>query len=660
MTPDPHDNKSPPGAVSDDDSHVLAEILDMVLLANQVGTWQWDLSNRTVTWDDNMFQLFGEVPDPRRASDIWRKRVDHADRVRIKVQTASLADGSLAEVLNRYTLTHVDGTRRVITGRSRLLRNGDGTASFVFGVNWDITKQLAVRSELADQRQRLDIALDAAEMGSFRWDLKTRNVDYDARLFRLYGVPEGADTKAVFKAAVDPADRERTAESIRAALRDGELRTRFRIHRPDGTTTWLEARGRVFYDDDGVPESLVGVNFDVRASVDTERALVRASERSLAASAAKSAFLATMSHEIRTPLNGVVGLADALARADLTPGQRPLIAAMQSSANALRALIDDILDLSKIEAGAITLSAARFSLDDLLTDLRSLLGTSCADKGLELRVRAAAGTGDVWLGDATRIRQVLVNVVGNAVKFTDSGHVDVVVRAGPPGLRFEVVDTGIGIPLDVLPTLFERFVQADSTPTRRHGGTGLGLAISRALVERMGGQITASSPASGGAVVVFTLGVTSADPAVASSLPPLTTEEVRVAASRLRVLVVEDNAINHMVVDQQLRAIGVGETAWACDGAEAVRLANARRWDLILMDLQMPTMDGYEATLRIRADGRSTGAAIVALTAHAMSEDRARCMACGMNEYVSKPASLTDLTAVVTRAAAATHRAASA
>lgn len=637
---------APSGATRSDDDRVLGEALEMVLQANLVGTWQWDLAEQLVSWDDNMFRLFGEPVHPDRVDTIWQLRV-HADDVqRIEGDVDRLIAGEITEVQPRYRIHRADGLDRVLTGRTRVFHDTDGRPAFVFGVNWDVTEQEAVRTALADQRERLDVALQAAQMGSFRWDLKSGAVDFDAHLLSLYGAAHGADPTETYSRAIDPADLAQVEADTARSMETGELRTRFRIHRPDGSSTWLESRARVYYDDAGQPDYAVGVNLDVRASIENERALVAAREAALQASRAKSAFLATMSHEIRTPLNGVVGLAAALARTGLNAHQRDLLRALLASGRALRALIDDILDLSKIEAGGMEVRSAPLSLRGLLAELTDLLGAAAQDKGLTLSWEVAPGTHDLWLGDAPRLRQVLLNVVGNGLKFTDEGAVEVVAEAAAPGVVFTVRDSGIGISDDAQRKLFRPFVQIDGSTTRRHGGTGLGLAISQQLVRHMGGEISVDSVPQEGSTFRFGVAMTRVD---AELDPGPQRDEGRLPGS-LRVLVAEDNPVNQLVVREQLAALGIRDAAWATDGAEAVTLAHQRAYDVVLMDCQMPTLDGYDATRRIRADGACQNAAVVALTAHATVEDRERCIDAGMDGFVTKPVGVEELAAAILQA----------
>ncbi|MFK7740690.1 MAG: ATP-binding protein [Planctomycetota bacterium] len=356
---------------------------------------------------------------------------------------------------------------------------------------------------------------------------------------------------------------------------------------------------------------------------------------------AKGRFLAAMSHELRTPLNGIVGSADLLMCENLSMAQQELVRVLQRSGHSLLAIVNDVLDYSRLEAGAMMVESIAFDLREVVQDVVSLEAGVAAERGLTLRSSLHVDLPAIVAGDPTRLRQVLLNLVGNALKFTAEGSVDIsVAPAGAEGMvQFAVADSGVGIPEDVLPTLFSAFVQADASTTRRFGGTGLGLAISAQLVERMHGVMDVHSEVGLGSTFSFTcrLPATSAEVTV-----PAAGGDVETFAQR-RVLVVDDQAANRLLVGKMLGRLGC-EVREATNGAEAVRIVAEDSFDLVLMDVSMPVMNGHDASRAIRQLGCGSEVPIVALTANAMPEDRQLCREAGMSGYLSKPVRLADLT----------------
>ena len=397
-----------------------------------------------------------------------------------------------------------------------------------------------------------------------------------------------------------------------------------------------------YHDEQGRPAGLIGTLIDITERKEMEEALAAARDAAEVANQAKSEFLATMSHEIRTPMNAIVGMGDLLAETELSHEQRRYVEVSQRAGHALLELISDILDLSRIEAGELEIDACRFDVGELLDGTVQLLIPAASEKGLSLIRRLSPEVDGVYRGDPRRLRQVLINLVGNAIKFSEEGQVVLSVTAAPDwadALRFEVRDRGIGIAEEKLDEIFGAFTQADSSVTRRYGGTGLGLAICRRLVERMGGSIGVESVVGEGSRFFFDLPLAVAE-APSEKPRPLTSPlvEPRETAGR-RVLLAEDSADNALLVESFLRK-SPHRLVVVENGAEAVERVKEEPFDLVLMDIQMPVMDGYAATRAIRRWERAEGVQplpIVALTAHALAEDERKSLAAGCDGHLTKP-----------------------
>ena len=405
---------------------------------------------------------------------------------------------------------------------------------------------------------------------------------------------------------------------------------------------------------------LIAFMTDIARRKESEQALRRSKEEAEAANLAKSAFPANMSHEIRTPMNAIIGLTHLLRRASPTPQQQDRLQKIDGSCRHLLAIINDVLDLAKIEAGRLELESTDFHLSSVLDNVVSIIREAARDKGLTIEIDTDSVP--MWLsGDPTRLRQALLNYAGNAVKFTEQGHIRLcteLLQGGPEELlvRFEVQDTGIGIAPEKLAGLFTEFEQADTSTTRRHGGTGLGLAITARLARLMNGEVGVRSTPGVGSSFWFTARLRPGHGVIPASVGEQTMRDAepwmqlqRLSAHRsARILLVEDNLINREVALQLLHGSGLLVDT-AENGADAVRMAADRRYDLVLMDVQMPVMDGLQATRQIRGLPGWEETPIVAMTANAFAEDRLACKMAGMSDFVPKPVEAADLYATLLR-----------
>ena len=528
-------------------------------------------------------------------------------------------------------------------------RDSRGRIGGLMMMNHDITDMVEALEKVRHSEQTLKLAMEIGQLSMWELDHSRQKVSgAGASVVPSYKANDYHWMAENIWQAVHPADRPAAmAEWARHESEGTPFRATYRLLRPDGPHVWVESAAELIRNESGEAERIVGVLRIVDKEKRAEIALAKAKDAAEAANRAKSEFLANMSHEIRTPLNGVMGVASALSRTALDPGQREMIGLIERSAQTLESLLSDVLDLARVESGRMILAQEPFELTRCLADVGALFQRAAEAKALDLVVEPAPEIEGVFLGDAARIRQILSNLVANAVKFTPSGSVRIGASAlrTPQGLeaRIWVRDTGIGFDEETKARLFERFQQADGSITRRYGGTGLGLAISRSLAEQMGGNLAASATQGRGATFTLTLPLArAAEGAAAGAASVETAPEpaaLAVEPASVKVLLAEDHPTNQRVVQLILEAAGVDLTC-VQNGLEAVEACRGADFDLVLMDMQMPVMDGLTAIREIRRHETATGAPttrIYALTANAMPEHAAASKAAGADGHLTKP-----------------------
>lgn len=538
----------------------------------------------------------------------------------------------------------------------------------VVAIQEDISVRKQTEAALQETAHRLDMATEAAGIGIWDMNMETGEAYHSRQMAAMLGYAEGelGTHWDDWAAIIQPDDMANVRQQIAAlaTMPERPYSVMFRVRAKDGSEHWIESRGRVIEHRDGKVVRMAGTHLDItaRKQVDAELQQYRehleelvllrtidleaAKAAAEAASRAKSTFLANMSHELRTPMNGVMGMIDMAKRRMADAKGLEQLEKAKLSAERLLGVLNDILDLSKIEADRLVLENVPFQLADSVGNVIGVLEHSASQKGLRLTTDVPADLANLPLfGDPLRLGQILINLLGNAIKFTEQG--EIVLRAKLIAetvevlkVRFEIVDTGIGIDAEAQMRLFQSFEQADNSMTRRYGGTGLGLAICKRLVQLMGGDIGLESALGSGSTFWFIVPLKKRDSASlphAKVVSALSTEQrLKTDYAGARILLAEDEPITQEISRCLLEDVGM-EVDIAADGLQALALAKQTAYALILMDMQMPNMNGVDATQAIRADSLNVATPILAMTANAFAEDKARCLAVGMNDFITKP-----------------------
>ena len=633
----------------------LVETLSMAEELGGVGCWRLDVASGAVTWSDEVYRIHGKSRDTFDPSFDDAVSCYHPDDR--QAVAACCRQAIETGIVGRFQLRLIreDGETRIVSSQCRPERDEKGAVVALFGVFQDVTDSVRTHDLIAASEARYRLLADNATdiIATYGLDGVFTYVSPAIEVSMGYRPEELVGRR--FWQFMHPDDVEGLRAAFTAYLKAGpgspSPRVPYRGLRKNGQTVWLEAHPIVIRNARGRPVGFQDVVRDVTETKALEDQLIAARDVAEAGAQAKSEFLANMSHELRTPLTSVIGFSGLLqGSGNLPEAERKYADRIATASEALLSVINDILDYSKLEADAVDLDPQAFDPRSMVFGAVNIVESQCEAKGLTLETVIDADLPAALMGDEGRLRQVALNFLSNAVKFTTAGSVRLEVAAVGDRLRLAVSDSGIGISPDKVDALFDRFTQADATTTRLYGGTGLGLAISRRLVEMMGGEIGADSEPGKGSTFWFEV------PLLAAEAGAETTDAGDLAGVEgMKILMADDAAPNRELVTAILGGLGLALDT-VCNGAEAVEAARTGAYDLILMDVHMPVMDGLDATRAIRALGGVVGGTpIIALTANVQPEQVTRCREAGMDGHVGKPIQVSELLAALATASAPTH-----
>ncbi|HTB20771.1 MAG TPA: response regulator [Bryobacteraceae bacterium] len=619
------------------------QLLDTLIQTSPVGIIVHD-PQRVVTLANPAFcEIFGYTEQECVGRRLEELIVQPGAELAFLANIQRIADGAVLQgSMKRQTKSGI--LVDVEVHAKRLLADGEYCGAFA--LFQDITKRVEAETALRQSEEVFRTLCAAAPIGVFRTDENGVGIYSNDRLKEIHGL-DMDEINADPSMKVHPDDVEKVVANRRANMARGErFSEQFRYLKPNGEVVWVTLEGGPIRGSDGRLQGYVGVMEDITVLREAHEQMREAKEAADAASRAKSEFLANMSHEIRTPMNGIIGMTELALDTELEPSQREYLNAVKYSADSLLTVINDILDFSKIEVGKLSLDPIEFNLRDHLGQAMKILAARAHEKGLELACFVPPELPDFVVGDPVRLRQVILNLIGNAIKFTEKGEVVLRVeqesnQTGGMSLHFAISDTGIGIPADKQQLIFEPFAQADTSTTRRYGGTGLGLSICSRLIGMMNGRIWLESEVGRGSTFHFTAGF-----GIASilSAPPAADP---VILKNLRVLIVDDNATNRQILEKTLSYWNMRPTS--APGAEAgiARLHEARAagapFGLMVVDCHMPDMDGFMLVEHLRKLPEMRDLVIVMLTSGGQRGDGQRCKELGIAAYLIKPVVQSDL-----------------
>ncbi len=597
-----------------------------------IGVWDVDLGDGVPHWSLKVYEIFGLDPNDKPKYALSTTKLIHP-LYRERITTA----------FDRLCREGIPYDLEIALVNERWIRVAGRVESFegkpyrAFGIIQDINERKMAEEVLRTSQETLQLALDAGNFGVWDWDIPSDQAYWSPTMRELFGQPPDRTEFSFeyFKQAIDPEDIDQVMQVYHESI-NGRSRSdaTFRIVN-NGTKRWVRSIGTIERDHDNKPMRMIGVCWDVSQQMEIQQVQARAIEEAQNAINMKSQFMATVSHEIRTPMSGVIGMTEILSETQLNAEQREIVQTIKICGENLLNLVNDILDYSKLEANKVDLVIRPFRLQDTIKNTLDLFQYSARQKNITLSYHIAPSVPEVIQQDEARLYQILFNLVGNAVKFTQRGSVSIEVEGANDQLYFRVKDSGMGIPQESFESIFESFIQLNPGSTQGEtAGTGLGLSIVRSLVQLMGGQIKVNSTLGKGSTFNFNVHAPAASAVHAKEV--VSAPKTFKSLEYLNVLVVEDNPINLKLMVSILERLKISVEV-AENGLTAIEKVQRNSYDLIFMDIQMPHLDGIEATKKIRAMNLPKRPTIIALTANVTSEHRRICLNAGMDDFLSKP-----------------------
>ena len=615
----------------------------------KIGSWEFNLFTNDLKWSNETYNIFGI--NPLSTSDLYSEY-----RSKIHPQEISQLDKYIENAIKSgegFTYEHRvlnnDGPVKFVVGFGEVIFNSSGSPCILRGTVQDITERKISEQKILKSEESLNTAQNISKIGSYELDLDLLSIKASKELYQIFELDyEDAYTTDLYKICrrkTHPADLEKLDMIVNKSIEEGtSINLEYRIICADGTVKYILTRANFEIDKKTHSKILKGTVQDITERKLIEREILKAKELAELAVIAKDSFLANMSHEIRTPMNAIIGFTDLLCQTPLNEPQKEYVDSVKLAGENLLSIIDDILDFSKMENGKFEISHKSFGLKETLSGVYKLLKVKADEKTLDFHLFLDSSLPENVVGDNLRLTQLLINLAGNAIKFTNQGSVIINVSSIKQidqscRIKFSVKDTGIGIPLEKRNSIFDRFTQADNEIHRKFGGTGLGLSISKNLVELMGGQLILESEVGKGSEFSFEIEFEKDNHNTTAILNHV--HQVNRFNGQCSILVFEDNLLNQRLVKNVLTNFGFN-VGVAENGIVGLEKLKNEKYNLVIMDLQMPDMDGYTASQKIRNELKSN-IPIIAMTAHFKDGEKQKCIDNGMNDYISKPFKQNDL-----------------